>query len=454
MTSSQFLTEIRSIVPEESLVLRGSPDYDQRRLIYNRMHDARPVAIVGSLDTSVISAVVKSAQKWAVPLAVRGGGHHIAGFSTVDEGVVIDFSRFRRIRYDARTRLVSVEPGARLGDIDATLARHSRCLPSGTVSDTGITGLTLGGGIGWLVAGYGLTCDYLVSARVLLADGSLVVVDSANHPQLFSALRGGGVGGFGIIVELVFETVAMPDIVAGSVRFYIAESGRMLEKLQDFISSTNPREISFAATLGFHQFSKVFSIDLCCFSEHDRWINEARGRIGGDWSDVKDTEYVAWQRRFDHNFLPPKRGYWESVHFDTMLSDTAVFESIISGSPSEESSILLEFFNPDTLVAHSSGSMFPLRSSRVGALISARWLDRSEDDKNVDWVRSSSEILSRMGTHRAYSNYSPDNDDTVSGSYSDAALDRINHLAERYDPSSAFTRSHRARLSKRKESAR
>ncbi|MEU2225844.1 FAD-binding oxidoreductase [Streptomyces sp. NPDC018347] len=283
--------QLRTFVPDGCLVLPSSPRYDVARQVYNRMHDHRPAAILRSLDEAVLRKALTGAAALEVPVAVRGGGHHIGGFSTVDGGLVIDFSVFRDVAHDPDTRTARVRPGARLGDLDARLAAYGRCVPSGTVGDTGITGLTLGGGIGWLVAGQGLTCDHLSGARVPLADGRVLEVSRDHHPDLFHALRGGGAGAFGVILELRFRTLPLPRITAGSVRFP---------------------------------------------------LDRAAG--------------------FDSSSLPPLRGYRKSTHSTRLAFDPDLISGALRAAPTARCSVLLEYFNTDTLHAHADGSACPCGS--------------------------------------------------------------------------------------------
>lgn len=373
------MNRLRHIVPPECLVMPDSPEYEQARLVYNRMHDARPAALVRSLDTSVLTAAITAAA--GAPLAVRGGGHHIGGFSTVPDGLVLDFTPFRAVEYDPMTELVRVQPGARLGDVDTALAAYGRCVPTGTVSDTGITGLTLGGGVGGLVAGHGLTCDYLNYADVLLSDGRVIRASAREHTGLFAALRGGGVGAFGVILSLCYRTLPLPRIVTGSVQFPLAVAARTLSRLKDILTRATPSAVTIAPTLN----RQGLSVDMCCSGDPDAL--ELFRTIGGDWSDMRERPYIEWQRTFDQAFLPPMRGYWKSAQFTHLDVNPDFLVDAVATAPSGRCSILIEYHNPTTLRAHAAGSAFPLRDSRMGVLFSARWLNAIDDEAHIQWTR-------------------------------------------------------------------
>lgn len=441
---SELASALRQVVPNSCLVLPSMPEYEQARLVYNRMHDVRPAGLVRSLAPSVLHAATMAAAGLGVPIAVRGGGHHIGGFSTVESGLVLDFSPFREVVFDPASGLARVRPGARLGDLDTALVTHRRCVPAGTVSDTGVTGLTLGGGIGWLVAGYGLTCDHLRSAKVLLADGRVIEASARVHADLFAALRGGGVGAFGVVLELCFQTVRLPRIKAGSVRYPLADAARVLGALHGLLAEHTPDTVTLAPVLDIRGGTPGLSVDLCCHSDDERDLDRIMTTLGGDWSDVRDRPYPQWQSVLDNAFLPPMRGYWKSTHFDHLDVDPWLLAQAARSAPSDRCSVLVEYYNPDTLRAYAEGSAFPLRDSRMGVLLSARWADPADDDAHVRWARRwSTELGAGSG---AYSNYSQDTERRVRPSFAPEALAAFRALETVYDPDRLFARGHRTTL--------
>lgn len=434
------------VVPENCLVLPSDPEFETVRLVYNRMHDCRPAAVVRVLDPVVLHAAVSAAYDNGVPVAVRGGGHHIGGFSTIEGGLLIDLSGFRSVRFDPTSRLAHVEPGARLADLDRTLELHGRCVPAGTVSDTGVTGLTLGGGIGWLVCSFGLACDRLQSALVLLTDGRVIEASSSKHEDLFFALRGGGVGGFGIILELRFATIELPRIVAGSISFRQADASQVLQQLQQLHLDQPLIETSIAPALVLRDREVSLSVDLCSLATGAEELERIRNSIGGDWSDVVDRPYSEWQAHFDAAFMPPKRGYWKSVHFDSLTLDSAVVLAAIADAPSDGCSALVEFYNPFTLRALAEGSAYPLRNSWVGVLLAARWDEKADDAEHAAWARRWAKALRATGGDKSYSNYSSTDDGGIGPTYDPNTLRTFAYLERKYDPASIHRRGHRKTL--------
>lgn len=451
--STLFVDDLLGVVPRDSLILPTDRLYDTARLVYNRMHDERPVAIVRSLDPQVLTKSIAVAANHGVELAVRGGGHHIGGFSTIDDGLLIDFSEFRGVRYDSKTETAIVEPGARLANLDEVLATYKRCVPAGTVSDTGVAGLTLGGGIGWLVCGYGLTCDYLRAATLLTGDGRLLEVSPTAHAELFSALRGGGVGAFGLVLELRFATIQLPTIVAGSVRFPVGETARVLSALQQMQAEAPLKATSVAPTLIHDRGTAVLSLDLCCCDSAAAELDRLAVAVGGNWADIVERPYTQWQKQFDDQFDPPRRGYWKSVHFDSNTLDGDLVRSVIENSPSDGCTVLIEVYNPETLAAYAGGSTYPLRNSQIGVLLAARWDDPRDDERHTSWARTWAAALRSSGGGKGYSNYSALDDSSPRSAYDAHALHLFDSLERNYDPSGRYRRGHRSALAKHRSSS-
>lgn len=444
---SAFIAALLEVVPRSCLLLPADLGYDTARLVYNRMHDRHPLAIVRSLDPAVLRASVAAAHDRGIDIAVRGGGHHIGGFSTIEGGLLVDFSEFRSVEFDRGTQIASVQPGARLVDLDECLAAFGRCVPAGTVSDTGVTGLTLGGGIGWLVCSSGLACDYLQSLTVLTSDGRLLEVSSTENADLFFALRGGGVGAFGLILNLRFVTRELPQIVAGSVCVDIEDSDRVLETLQQLHLESPLIATSLAPTLTREGGRSLLSVDLCCLLSGASELERIRAAIGGDWSDMVERPYIEWQKHFDEQFDPPRRGYWKSVHFDSLTLDPAIVRSAVLDAPSDGCSVLIEFYNPATLGAFSDGSAYPLRRSWVGVLLAARWDDEEDDVTHVAWARTWARALRLNGGGKSYSNYSSTDEIGLQPTFAAGTLRAFAELERMYDPAGIYRRGHRSALS-------
>ena len=221
------------------LIGPDDPDYDAARRVYNGAVDRRPTLIAQPVDAGDVIAALAFGRANGMPIAVRGGGHHGAGFGTIDDGLVIDLGRLKGIRVDPEARTVRVEPGCVLADIDHATHPFGLALPTGIAGTTGIAGLTLGGGIGHLSRAYGLTIDSLIEADVVLASGELVTTDAERHQDLFWALRGGG-GNFGIVTSFLFRLHPVSTIVGGPVFWDLDQAADVLRWYRDFIREAPP----------------------------------------------------------------------------------------------------------------------------------------------------------------------------------------------------------------------
>ncbi len=219
-------------------MLPGEAGYEERRSIWNRMIDRRPALFARCASTEDARRALAFARERDLPISIMGGGHNVSGSALVDDGVVIDHGLRRGVHLSADRSRVSVEPGALLGDLDAATVPQRVAVPIGINTTTGLAGLTLGGGIGWLMRAHGLTCDRLVGAEAILADGSLAEVDEATDPDLLWALRGGG-GNFGIVTRFEFATVPVPEaVLAGMLAFPMEDAVRILRAYRDWAAES------------------------------------------------------------------------------------------------------------------------------------------------------------------------------------------------------------------------
>jgi len=230
------------------LVRPGDPDYDQARTVWNAAHDRRPALIIRCAGAADVIRAVEFARSEGLPVAVRGGAHSIAGFSTSDGGVVIDLSPMKGIRVDPQGRRALAQPGLTWSEFDHETQAFGLAVTGGLVSSTGIAGLTLGGGIGWLLRKYGLACDNLVSADVVTADGQLLTASEDSHPELFWALRGGG-GNFGVMTSFEYRLHPVgPTVFAGPVFYGAADAAQVLRGWRD-LTATMPDELTSLADI-------------------------------------------------------------------------------------------------------------------------------------------------------------------------------------------------------------
>ena len=227
------------------------PGYDEIRPPFNAMHQGRAAVVVGCAGTADVVAAVNFGRDQDLPVAVRGGGHSIGGLSTIDGGMLIDLGEMNGVQVDPERRLVHVQGGAVLGDVDRETQQFGLVAPSGVVSDTGVAGLTLGGGYGWLRRKHGLACDGLVEAQVVCADGEVRTASADSNPDLFWAIRGGG-GNFGIVTSFTFRLHELgPEVAFAAVMYPVEEVADVLRKWRDYVEQAPNEVTSVCVTVTF-----------------------------------------------------------------------------------------------------------------------------------------------------------------------------------------------------------
>ncbi len=229
-----MVEEHLSRLSADLLITPASSEYEVARKVYNGMIDRRPDAIVRCVDVADVTAAVNFARQDGLTVAIRGGGHNGAGLAVCDQGLVIDLSPMKGVRVDPTNRTVRVGPGCTQGDVDHATHAFGLAVPAGIVSTTGIAGLTLGGGTGYLTRKYGLTIDNLIAADVVLADGSFVTVDESHYEDLFWALRGGG-GNFGVVTSFVFQAHPVSMVYAGPIFWEVKDARRVMQWYREFL---------------------------------------------------------------------------------------------------------------------------------------------------------------------------------------------------------------------------
>lgn len=438
------LIKLLSDNPKIDLITPLDAKYADARLVYNRMHDCYPGLIVRTLDLNALRTVTQFAFKQGIVLAIRGGGHHIGGFGTCNNGIVIDFSPFKNIHVDTEKNIASAAPGVCLGDIDQTLSHFGYIIPTGTVSETGLAGLTLGGGIGWLIGKYGLTCDQLCGADVLLADGQLVQAEAPEHTDLLWALRGGG-GNFGIVVNFKYKLNPLPKTICGTGLVSWKNVTNVMWVLLKYLNEACPPAMTIAPVfIKDKQGNPTLRIDFCCADGAEADVSNLIAlskRVV--WSNVREWEFKTWQKEFDQSFLPPMRGYWKAAYLETLTPE--IIKNLCCSF--ENSSML----NCSVLIEHLHGvfkqydqntSAFPLRSSNFGILLAARWKQVEEDQINIHWVRESFNKIDPKETSGTYLNYTNADDPRAVKILLSGTMSRIAKVKSYYDPDNCFKRNH------------
>ena len=430
------------------IVQPGDPGYDQARKVYNAMHDRRPALIVRAAGVADVIATVNFARAHEAVLAVRGGGHSVPGFGTCDDGIVLDLCRMRGIRVDPGRRTVRAEGGCTWGDLDHATHAFGLATTGGIVSTTGIAGLTLGGGLGYLARRCGLSCDNLLSADVVTADGGFLTCSEGRNEDLFWAIRGGG-GNFGVVTSFEFRLDEVADIFGGPTFFPL--EGNVLRGYRDFIAGAPEQlgavfALALAPPLPFlpeEWHGKPVAVVIACWTgaaEEGREVLKPLGdwdRIVGAY--VASMPYPALNTLFDQLVPPGLQNYWKGS-FVREISDGAIDAHIehAAKTPCVESGAFLFPIDGACHRVAPDQTAFAGREAAFAAVISGAWPDPADNERNIAWVRSYHEALRPYSEEGAYVNFmSGDDQDRVRATYRHHH-DRLVEIKRRYDPGNLF----------------
>jgi FAD/FMN-containing dehydrogenase len=433
------------------VLLRGDAAYDDARRVWNATVDRFPALIARCKSTEDVQAAVRFAAAHQMLLSVRSGGHHIAGNAVAQGGLMLDLSAMKAVRVDAAKRRAQVEPGALLADLDREAQAHGLAVPLGINSTTGVAGLTLGGGFGWLTRRYGMTIDNLVSATVVMADGSVREASATVEPDLFWALRGGG-GNFGVVTSFVFNLHPIgPEVYAGLVVYPFAQARKVLRAWRDF-SAVAPDELSVwtvlrkAPPLPFIPESAhgtdvvIFPLVYCGSVEAGVRAAAPVLRFGEPLaSALGPTPYHAFQAAFDPLLAPGQRNYWKSNNFSA-LEDAAleVVMSAAARSPGPQCEIFVAQLGGAMARVSPAATAFVGRDANFIMNVHGRWSDAADDERVRQWARRTFEEASPLATGSGYVNFlTEDESERVAASYGQNHQ-RLSDLKRRFDPRNLF----------------
>ena len=425
--------------------------YDDARQIWNAMIDRRPAIIVQPADGDDVAPTIRFARDNGLEISIRGAGHNIAGNAICNGGVTIDFSQMKQVRVDAGKKRAYVDAGATLADFDRATQRHGLATPVGINSTTGIAGLTLGGGFGWLTRKYGMTIDNLVAAEVITADGKKLRASEHEEPELFWGLRGGG-GNFGVVTQFEFALHAVgPEILAGLLVFPFAQAKQVVTRYRRF-TEQSPEDLSVwvvlrqAPPLPFLpqevHGKNVVVLPICYVgpaAEGNRLIDELRGFGEPHGEHIGAQPYTEWQKAFDPLLTAGARNYWKSHNF-TELSDGAIDTMIdYAGKlPSPQCEIFIGHIAGAANRVPSDAMAYAHRDARFVLNVHGRWDSAALDRTGIEWARSFFKASSPYASAGAYVNFmTEDETDRVSAAYG-ASYDRLVRIKKRFDPENVF----------------
>ena len=434
------------------LLIRGDQGYDSARRVFNAMIDRRPGFIARCASSEDVARVVTFAREQEALVSVRGAGHNVAGFAVCDEGIVIDLSPMKKIVVDPPARTVRARAGTTWGEVNDALQPHGLAATGGFVSVTGVSGLTLGGGLGWLVRKHGLALDNLLSAEVVLADGRIVTASASDNEDLFWAIRGGG-GNFGVVTSFEFRVHPVGTVLAGIVLHPAAAAGGVLRRWREF-EKTSPEELTQGALL-FHipddpsrpaelrgaPVVGVGGVYAGGVEEGEKVLAPLR-TYGPPVADLfEPTPYNVAQRMADFLWPPGLHGYWKSRYLKD-LSDAAieVVTDFFARVPSVHTVAVLEYYGNSAMQrVPDEATAFGHRKWPYNIVVTSAWSASADTDRNIKWTREFFEALSPFTANAAYVNYIGDEGtEGLNAAYGAENLARLAMIKRKYDPMNLF----------------
>ncbi|MGO4832528.1 FAD-binding oxidoreductase [Rhizobiaceae sp. 2RAB30] len=425
-----------------SVLLPTDPAYDATRAVWNGMIDRRPGLIVSCRGAADVVAAVRFARDHGLLMAVRGGGHHIAGNSVCDGGVMIDLSLMKSVRVDASAKRAWVEPGALLADVDRETQAFGLVVPSGINSTTGIAGLTLGGGFGKLGRRFGLACDNLLAADVVTADGRLIRASSTENSELFWGLRGGG-GNFGVVTAFEYRLHPVgPDVLVGSFVYAEAQARDALRAYHAF-SRTAPDEVSAdAALVTAPSGERLFSISVCYsgpLEAGERAIVPLRSLCRPTEEKIAPVPYLQVQSAGDAVFPRGRRYYWKA-QFLREITDAAIDALVeaYAAAPSVTALAVLQHVGGAIARVPATDTAYAARDAAYDCFPIAIWDDPADDAANMTWAREMWTAMRPFSTGAVYvNNLGDEGEDRIRAAYGPNYA-RLVALKNKYDPENIF----------------
>jgi FAD/FMN-containing dehydrogenase len=424
--------------------------YDEARAVYNAMIDRRPAVIVRAANAGDVMAAVDHARENGLDLSVRGGGHSVPGFGTNDGGVVVDLAGMRGVRVDPGASTARAEGGATWGDFNAATHAFGLATTGGIISTTGIGGLTLGGGIGYLSRGFGYSLDNLISADVVTADGRLLVASEREHEDLFWAIRGGG-GNFGVATSLEYRLHPVADIYGGPMFFELADAGDVLRWYRGFIDGAPEAFGGFPAfqiapPLPFipeDRHGDTLLAFVSCWSgpieEGEAVLQPLRDVAPVVAEHVGPMPYPALNGAFDALVPPGLQHYWKA-NFVKELTDDAIDAHLRFGPevPVVNSTVHIYPINGACHRVASDATAFGHRDATFATVIAGMWPDPAQNDANIRWVQDYYAATAPHSEEGAYINFAAEDDQhRVRANYG-ANYDRLVDAKRTYDPGNLF----------------
>jgi FAD/FMN-containing dehydrogenase len=427
--------------------------YDETRRVWNAMIDRRPALIVRCTCPADVAATLRFARANDLLVSVRGSGHNAAGLAVCDGGVMIDLSQMKAVEVDPLARIARAEAGVTGAEFDAATQAHGLATTLGVVSHTGIAGLTLGGGIGWLARAFGLSIDNLLAAEVVLADGSVATASANERPDLFWGLRGGG-GNFGVVTSFTYRLHPVGPTVAGGMVLYPWQDARaVVRRYRDVMADAPDALQAYAGVIAApaapfipeqHHGRPIVAVAACHAGPHEEGLAaiEPLRRLGEPVVDLLGTlPYAQVQQLFDASFPVRGRSWYLKSSFLRRLDDAAIDTLLdcAAALPSPYSMVLAEPLGGAISRVGALETAYAHRDAQFGVEVIAGWDDPADAERTIAWARGCFESLQPFVDGRVYVNFLADEgEDRVRAAYPPLVYDRLAALKARYDPDNVF----------------
>ena len=430
-----------------SLVGPDDAGYDEVRAVHNGFVDKRPGLIARCHTVADVRDAVNFGRERGLEISVRGGGHNVAGRAVTDGGLMIDLSLMRGVDVDPRRRRARAQGGVTWNEYNRATGVYGQATTGGVVSTTGVAGLTLGGGLGWLMGRHGLAIDNVTQIEVVTADGEARLVDAESDPDLFWALRGGG-GNFGVAASFEFETHPLDMVLGGLLAHPLAAAGDVIDMYRQFTKDLPDEAAVFCGLVHAPDGSgtKLCALPLC----HSGELGQAEAdlaplrQFGPPLLDlVEPMPYPVVNTMLDDGFPRGALNYWKSAFF-TELSDAAVQTMVdaFEAAPSIMTSMVIEHFHGAVCRVDPTATAFPFREPGYSLVLAGQWSDPADTEANMAWVRDTFAALEPYTAPRVYVNYLADDESARIANAYGPNLDRLVEIKRRFDPDNLFRLNH------------
>jgi FAD/FMN-containing dehydrogenase len=423
-------------------LIRSQDDgYDAARAVFNGMIDRHPALIVRAAGVADVIGGVNFARTHDLPLSVRGGGHSVAGNAVCDGGVMLDLSPMKGMRVDPVRQTAQAQAGLTLGEFDLETQEFGLATTLGVVSMTGIAGLTLGAGLGWLNGKYGLACDNLISVDVVTADGRMLRASAEENEDLFWGIRGGS-GNFGVVTSFEYQLHPVGPVLGGGLVYPMTKAREVLRFYHE-VASTGPDELSTVASLGIApDGSPVVSVSVCYCGhiETGEQVLRPLRTFGSPLEDsIQPMAYRTLQSAPDAGFPLGRQHYWKSSYLKHFTDEAIeVMVRFVAEMPSPTTGVGLQQMHGAASRVDPAATAFPHRDEHYDLIILSQWTDPADSAKNIEWTRTFFDAMQPFFERGVYvNNLGEEGEERVKAAYG-ANYDRLLSLKNKYDPTNLF----------------